>query len=216
MHQPEVNSSETRGTLLSIQCAQPQTISDADGEWTTGIFKETVAGEVHVDSTGLEGDGQADLKHHGGRDKAVLVYCADHYPDWSDKLQLDFRNGGFGENLSVTGIDEGAVCIGDQWKIGSAVFEVSQPRQPCWKLGRRWSYARLPKLVAQSGRSGWYVRVIETGSVTAGDEVLLTRRTHADWTIARANDVFYRGTPEQKSALAAVELLAESWKDDLR
>jgi len=212
MHQPE----NVSGELVSIQCGKPETRSHAKGEWTTAFFKQTVIGPVEAEQLGLAGDGVADEKHHGGVDKAVLAYSADNYPRWESQLNRQFAHGGFGENLTIRGLDEDHVCIGDQWQIGSVLFEVAQPRQPCWKLGRRWDDALLPKLVIQNGRSGWYLRVLQPGQLEAGDSVELRLRSEPNWTITRANRVFYRGDSEEKQALAAVETLADVWKTDLK
>lgn len=206
---------DTRGTLVSVQVGKPQTHADEDGEWTTGFFKQQVARPTRADASGLEGDGQADTKHHGGIDKAVLAYAADHYPAWTEQLERELPFGGFGENLTLAGIDEKTVCIGDQWQIGDVVFEVSQPRQPCWKLGRRWSDNRLPKLVLQSGRSGWYLRVVCDGNVEAGQIATLRSRSNPDWSVSRANEVFYGTDAEQKKLLANLKELAASWKESL-
>lgn len=211
MHQDATES----GRLESIQVAQPQTIEHQDGEWTTAFYKQPVGGLQRVEQTGVVGDGQADLKHHGGIDKAVLAYCVDHYPLWNDELELGCSFGGFGENLSISGLDETRICIGDQWRIADITLEVSQPRQPCWKLGRRWSNKLLPKIVILNGRTGWYFRVLQPGTCTAGDELNLLSRPSPEWTVSRANEVFYRGTQEDKRALSEVALLSESWKSSL-
>ena len=116
---------------------------------------------------GIAGDQQADRENHGGLDKAVLAYSADHYAFWRVHLNLpDMPHGGFGENLTIAGLDESSVCIGDRWQAGNVVFEVSQPRQPCWKMGRRWNIADLPKQVIQNGKSGWYLRVLVEGELS--------------------------------------------------
>ena len=127
--------------LLSIQVAKPKSygtpdaIETHDKPWTTGFFKMPVLGPVAVSLTQIAGDGQADLKNHGGPDKAILAYSADHYPDWRERLLMpDMPYGAFGENLTVGGLTEESVCIGDVLGIGPLTVEVSQPRQPCWKL----------------------------------------------------------------------------------
>lgn len=217
MHQPNEATSEPNqinASLLSIQVGMPQTYTDAGGEWTTGFFKMPIK-SAPVRQTGLEGDGQADLQHHGGIDKAVLAYASSHYPDWESELSQQLPFGAFGENLTITEIDEANVCIGDQWKIGDAIFEVSQPRQPCWKLSRRWQNKLLPKLVIKSGRSGWYFRVLQCGSVQAGNTVELTKRPNPKWTIAKANEAFYGTDADNKKLLSDVQELSASWKQEL-
>ena len=223
MHQPEANRTAAiqLGQLVSIQIAQPEQIRDAAGVWQTAFFKRPVTGPVIVGATNIEGDGQADRKHHGGVDKAVMAYSADHYPKWTDERVLTFGEGedplygGFGENLTIAGLDETTVCIGDRWKIGEVTLEVSQPRQPCWKLGRRWSVKMLPKLVIQNGRSGWYFRVVATGKIEAGQSVELVTRPQPDWSVQRANEVYYRGSAEQREELRRLPELSAAWRDDL-
>jgi MOSC domain-containing protein YiiM len=145
--------------------------------WESGIFKEPVTHLVRVSAEGLEGDGQADLVNHAGPDKAVLAYSADHYPGWRDELgppELPF--GAFGENLTVSGWDEARVCVGDIVRVGVVRMQVSQQRQPCWKLARRLERADMVRRVVETGRSGWYLRVLEEGEVAAGMEMVLLER----------------------------------------
>ena len=202
--------------LVSIQVGRPQKIGQGETAWTTAFFKQPVDGSVVVSNTGLEGDGQADTKHHGGLEKAVLAYSTDHESFWWSELSAKVGPGGFGENLSVAGVDEHSTCIGDQWSIGEVVLEVSQPRQPCWKLGRRWERKDLPKLVVQNGRSGWYFRVIQTGTIQAGAAITLRSRPQPEWTIIRANKVFYGDNANDKKSLANVPTLSEAWRTDLQ
>ena len=134
----------------------------------SGIFKEPVAGPVWLGATNLVGDAQADLKHHGGPERAVNVYSADHFPDWRARLDRpDLTNGAFGENFTVAGLDEETVCIGDIFAIGDVRVQVTQPREPCWKLARKWNVKDLVKQVEQLRRTGWYMRVLQEGYVEA-------------------------------------------------
>jgi MOSC domain-containing protein YiiM len=164
----------TSATLDSIQVGMPTSYGSEDAAnvhdkpWTTGFFKQPIEGLVFVGKTNIAGDGQADLYNHGGVDKAVLAYSADHYPKWREELRLpEMPHGAFGENLTIAGLNEGSVCIGDIFRIGPVTFEVSQPRQPCWKLARRWRMHELTGLVVRNGRSGWYLRVLEEGWIEA-------------------------------------------------
>lgn len=210
--------------LESIQVGLPRThgspgAADAmDRPWQTAFFKQPVAGPVAVGWSHLAGDGVADRENHGGPDKAVLAYSADHYADWQRQLNLPALPGGaFGENFTVRGLTESTVCIGDIWRIGDCRFEVSQPRQPCWKLARRWRMKELPALVVATGRSGWYLRIVQAGTVEAGQEVVLERRPNPAWTIARASHVFYhqKDDPAANRDLLAVSELSMSWKEVL-
>jgi MOSC domain-containing protein YiiM len=210
--------------LLSIQVSLPHRIDpsvapDPGGHaWTTGFFKEPVAGGVHLGTTNLDGDGQADLKNHGGRDKAVLCYAASHYALWREELgRPDLPYGAFGENFTLDGLDEASVCIGDVYTAGSARVEVSQPRQPCWKIEARWQLPGLTARVERTGRTGWYVRVLEEGEVESGVAFELLERPCPEWTIEKATQVMRRRTNRRGAgALAEVPALAESWRLRLR
>lgn len=213
------------GMLDSIQVGMPRDygFEDAadihDKPWTTGFFKTPINGPVFVGKTNLTGDGQADLKNHGGIDKAVLAYSAEHYPKWRDELgKPDLPFGAFGENLTISGMTEGLACIGDIFRVGEVTFEVSQPRQPCWKLARRWRMHELTGLVVRNGRSGWYLRVMEEGQIEAGMPVELLDRPNPTWTIARANEILHhqRADLQLTLELAAVPRLANSWVSELR
>ncbi len=214
------NNEDNRGLLVSIQVGLPATYPDGPRgkPWQTAIFKQPVRGPVRVNATGLAGDGQADLVVHGGADKAVLAYCAEHYPLWRDELNLDeLPYGGFGENLTIRSLSEETVCLGDIWRAGDVRFQVSQPRQPCWKLARRWDLRELPKKVIDNGRSGWYLRVLEVGTIDAGQVLSLIDRPHPDWPVARASRMMHRrtGTRAELMELLAIEELAAAWKEGL-
>lgn len=159
-------------TLASISVALPQAIAHGTDTVQTGIFKQPVSGPVRVHAEQLAGDGQADRVHHGGPDKAVYAYGLGHYAWWQQALGVgDLPHGQFGENLTVEGLDEAALCLGDQLAIGSARFVVTQPRVPCFKLGLRFGNPAMPRLFAESLRTGMYLRVLQEGSIIAGDAV---------------------------------------------
>jgi len=210
-----VMSTATEARLVSIRVGRPRTIDDPQ-PWRTAFFKDAITGPVWLRATNLDGDRQADLRVHGGVDKAVCVYSGDHYRAWRIELaRPDMTSGAFGENFTVTGQSEQQVCLGDRFRIGAAVVEVSQPRGPCIKLARRWDRLDLPKLVVASGRSGWYLRVIDEGQLEAGDPLQLLERPFPHWTIARVNDVTYglgATTDEDRDALASCPALARSWR----
>lgn len=157
------------------------------GHTTSGIDKHPTQEPVKVNILGLTDDAQADLRNHGGEFKAVHCYSWSHYPTWREELPanplLD-APGAFGENLSIDGLDETTVCIGDCWRVGSVVFAVSQGRQPCFKLNLRFGVPDMAIRVQRSLRTGWYLRVIEPGTLTAGDAIELLERPHPDYPIA--------------------------------
>lgn len=210
--------------LLSIQISGAAEIpaggSDAwwDKPWTTGFFKKPARGRVWLGYQGLRGDQQADRKYHGGADKAACVYADEHYSGWRELLKLpDMVPGAFGENFTVRGLLEGGVCIGDVYQIGEARVQVSQPRQPCWKLARRWRIKDLTGQVEQTGRTGFYFRVLLHGWVEAGSRIELLERHFPKLTIARANEVMHHRKEDFAAAreLASCPLLSASWKDSL-
>lgn len=204
---------------LPAQLGTPDAANPHDRPWTTGIFKQAVVGPVALSSTGLAGDGVADLVNHGGSDKAINVYPADHYPAWQAELgRPDFGPGAFGENFTIAGLVEADLAIGDRFRIGTeVVVEVSQPREPCWKLARRWHIKDLAAKVIATGRSGWYFRVITPGTVAAGMPVTRIAQGTSAWTITAANAVMH-GRPVDRAAagrLAVVPGLATSWVESL-
>jgi len=155
---------------------------------------------------------------HGGPEKAVCVYSAEHRDAWREETGLDLPPGAFGENFTVSGQDETNVAVGDVFAVGGAVVEVSQPRGPCWKLARRWARPDLPKRVLATRRTGWYLRVLEEGPVAAGDELLLRERRAPEWTIARVVAVKYfadEASPDF-AALAACASLPRPFRAALR
>ncbi len=214
----------SNASLLSIQVGRPASYlwtGSSDGvavEWTTAFYKEPIGGTVEVSRSGLTGDAVADTRAHGGLDKAVLVYAASHYERWRQEWASEpLPFGGFGENLTISGLDESNVCLGDCWRIGDVVFEVSQPRQPCWKLGRRWNRPDLPKQVIATGRTGWYLRILQPGRIAPGLPVLVERQPHPAWTVDRANATMYSksaATAEVRD-LAGLPVLASAWREPL-
>lgn len=187
--------------------------------WRTGFAKLPRTGAVQVFATNLEGDGQANLKHHGGPDKAVLAYSADHYPAWRAELgRPEFPHGGLGENLTIEGFDEDSVCIGDVIQVGGQVrLQVTQPRQPCANISRRWGIPDLTRRVQQTGRTGWYLRVLEPGAVEAGMPVALLERLHPAWTVTRAMRTMQARPwdPALTQELGSLPELSGAWRSTL-
>jgi len=211
----------TKSHVISIQVGLPQTLgvkgaSDPmDRPWTTGFFKTPIEEKIWLGLTNLVGDGQADLKNHGGVEKAVLAYAAEHYPIWREGLQLpDLSYGAFGENLTIADQTESSVCIGDIYDLGEAQIQVSQPRQPCWKLSRRWRIRNLALQVQKNGRTGWYFRVLKEGNIEPNQPLILRDRPYPQWTVTRANQIMHQEKNNKESAakLAACPLLASNWQ----
>jgi MOSC domain-containing protein YiiM len=169
---------------------------------------------------GLAGDEQADKVHHGGTDKAIHHYPHDHYAYWRSAIgdhPLLGAPGGFGENVSTLGLIESEVCIGDRFRLGTALVEISHGRKPCWKISHRFALPKLTAQVVKTGRAGWYYRVLEPGAVQAGDTIELLERSLSDWSVERTFDQIVRGAgkhdPAALRALAGMEVLAAAWRD---
>jgi MOSC domain-containing protein YiiM len=209
----------------SIQVGQPKPMpagvpgtEPAPRLMTTAIWKEPVTGPVRLDVDGLEGDAQADRKHHGGLWRAVLMYPAEHYPRWRAEWgHDDVGPGGFGENLTVSGLDEFGACLGDQYRIGAALLEVTSPRTPCHVLARRHGLKDLVVTTRETHRHGWYLRVLEPGVIAAGLPLELVARPHPEWTVARAADVKWDAgnRREEAARLAACPALIPEWREEL-
>lgn len=204
-------------TLLSIQVGKPAihgADSISDKAWESGIFKSPAQGRVWLDELNLVGDGQSDLKNHGGPTRAVLTYAADHYPAWEQELDQKLPFGAFGENFTVTQVDESTVCLGDVYQLGETRLQVAQPRLPCWKLARRNDRRDLTARVEEKGWGGWYQRVLQTGYVQAGDTYKLIERPYPQFTIALMNDLVAERDFDQVvcAEIAQVEALTREWR----
>lgn len=212
-------------TILSVQVGLPQTMSypqakDAHAEtWRSGIYKKPVSGAVWASRTNLAGDGQADLGVHGGPDKAVYAYPSEHYPLWRAELGLaEMTFGGFGENLTVSGLLELEVSIGDVYRAGEALLQISQPRGPCWKLARRWGIKGLEKRFSVTGRTGFYLRVLQEGNVEAGLDLELVERPSPEWTVLRVHRLIedVKSDPQAATHLSDLPFLSQSTRSDLK
>ncbi len=157
--------------MISLNVGKPITVEYKGKELETGIYKQSVQGNVFLGDELFDGDGQADLVHHGGPDKAVCVYPYEHYPYWEEQLGKSLEYAAFGENLTVTGMLETDVCIGDIFQVGEAVLQVSQPRYPCFKLSQKHGSSDLPAQVLKTGFSGFYFRVLQTGYISSASTI---------------------------------------------
>lgn len=206
--------------LMSVNVAQPVAVQHGRRMITTGIFKKPVTGAVRARRSNLEGDGQADLKNHGGEHKAVYAYSLDHYAYWRrvlDRKEMDY--GLFGENLTIAGLDESESCLGDQLQIGSALFAITQPRVPCFKLGIRLNNENMPKLFSESARTGFYLKVLREGIIEAGDSVDVIERGDGSVTIRALFEAYLKpGDPPASRILAralAVPELSPEWRANI-
>ncbi len=209
--------------IVSIQVgvARDYRSPEADGAehlWRSAILKLPVSGPVNLAPPGLEGDTQVNRRHHGGPHRALLAYSAESYARWQEEGGLpDLPNGAFGENLTLAGMDEGSVCIGDVYRMGDVRVEVSQPRQPCVSLARRWQVPDLPERVRRTGRSGWYMRVLQVGLLEAGQRVEHEACPHPEWAVARAARVMHARLERRAEAseLASLPELSPGWRATL-
>lgn len=203
--------------LLSINVSLPRQVSVHGKEVETGIFKVPVTRPVVVRSLNLDGDGQADLSVHGGPDKAAYLYPWENVEYWKQFLgREDLRPGSFGENLTAEGLSENEVAIGDELAIGTGRFVVTQPRLPCFKLALALGTPSLPKAFIESGRTGFYLRVLEEGTLQAGDAIYpLPSREPVRVSIAEFVRLYQakRATREQINKLLSLAALPQSWKD---
>ena len=211
-----MTASPPEGLVRAVRVGPAVTQTWNGRTFVTGAAKELVSGPIHVGRLGLAGDEQGNLAVHGGPDKAVLLYCAEHYATWRAE-GFDVPDGGFFENVTVAGVSEADVQLGDTWRLGTATLQVTQPRRPCRTLADRHGRKRLPQEVQASGRSGFYVRVLVEGHVATGDRFTLLDRPARAVTAAEANRVMNLDRSDKagiRALLAAPELPA-SWRDKL-
>jgi MOSC domain-containing protein YiiM/ferredoxin-NADP reductase/ferredoxin len=204
--------------LLSVNVGLPRDIAWKGRTVHSGIWKTPVRGRCRVGRLKLDGDGQGDLAGHGGEQRAVFVYQIESYRHWQDQLKrTDFVHGQFGENFTIEGLPDDAVCIGDRYQIGSALFEITQPRVTCYRVGIRMNEPRMPALLTSSGRPGFYFRVLQEGEVGAGDEIVKVGETKERMTVAEINALIYspnhpRDRLERASRVAA---LSPGWRSSI-
>jgi len=204
--------------IESLNVALPRKEIFSGREILTGICKSAVSGPLLLKKLGFEGDGVGDLRYHGGPDKAVCVYSKEHYPYWEKILGITLPPAAFGENLTVSHLHEEDVCIGDIFQLGTAVVQLSQPRQPCKTLAARYDRSDMVKLVRNSGRTGFYCRVLEEGMVEKGSPFVLKERDPLGITVAFANHIYHHdnGNCEGLKKVLEVPALSESWQRSFR
>ena len=201
--------------LVSVNVGLPRDVAWKGRTVHTGIWKAPVSGRRHVRRLNLDGDGQGDLAGHGGEQRAVFVYQLESYRYWQEQLRRgDFVHGQFGENFTVEGLPDDAVCIGDRYQIGSAVFEITQPRVTCYRVGIRMNEPQMPALLTSSGRPGFYFRVLGEGEVAAGDEIVKVGEAAERMTVAEINALLYSPHHPRDRLQRAVRLeaLSPGWR----
>jgi len=201
--------------LLSVNVGLPRDIEWKGRTVHTAIWKSPVRGRCRVGRLNLDGDGQGDLAGHGGEQRAVFVYQIESYRYWQEQLKrTDFVHGQFGENFTIEGLPDDAVCIGDRHQIGSALFEVTQPRVTCYRVGIRMNEARMPALLTSSGRPGFYFRVLREGEVGAGDEIVKVGEAKERMTVAEINALLYspNHTRDQLERALRIDALSPGWR----
>ena len=204
-------------TIEAINIGMPTEIEYRGRAVPSGIQKQSVSRPVKLSYTQLEGDGQADLIHHGGVDKAICAYFYGHYPYWEYVMNKKLIPGAFGENFTLQGASEQDICIGDIFRTDSVRIQVSQPRVPCFKLSAKHSRPTLEEEVKSSGFTGFYFRVLTPGIVTKGDVLILESSHPMGITIQEANRVRHQDKDDLDALkrLLAVDALADSWRKDL-
>src|SRR5215475_13049958 len=201
--------------LLSVNVGLPRDIAWNGRAVHTGIWKNPERGRCRVGRLNLDGDGQGDLTGHGGEQRAAFVYQIESYRYWQERLKrTDFVHGQFGENFTVEGLPDDAVCIGDRYQIGGALFEVTQPRVTCYRVGIRMNEPRMPALLTSSGRPGFYFRVLEEGEVGAGDEIVKVGEANERMTVAEINALLYSPNHARDGLERAlrIEALSFGWR----
>ena len=200
--------------LVSVNVGTPQQLSVRRGRpMMSAITKHPVDGRVRVEGVNVAGDAQADLRVHGGPDKAVYAYASEDIAWWEDVLGIDVPAGMFGENLTTEGVDVTNAVIGERWRIGTVELEVCQPRQPCSKLGLRFGNPKMVKLFAQASRPGAYLRIVAEGELGAGDAVEVLARPDHGVTIAMVSDAVFKDRSLAARVLEAPQLSVETAAD---
>ncbi len=205
------------GRLESLHAGAARTFTTEDGRYATALTKAPLSGVVCITADGLPGDEHVHVKVHGGEAKAVHQYPREHYALWlteHPEAAAHFHPGAFGENFSSTGLTEASVCLGDVVRVGSAVLELTQPREPCGLLTRQFGIPDFSRRVQATRRGGWYWRVREPGKAQAGDDFELLARPHPEWTVTAFLDVWWRDVLNRAKleAMLKISALPERWR----
>jgi ferredoxin-NADP reductase/MOSC domain-containing protein YiiM len=214
-----INAAGRAPTLVSVNVGLPKDVPWQGKTVFTGVFKDPVTGPRRVGKLNVDGDGQGDLAGHGGEQRAVFVYQLDSYRHWESELgRDDLLYGQFGENFTIEGLGDDQVCVGDRYQIGGAIFEVTQPRVTCYRVGIRMSDPRIPALLVSHHRPGFYFRVLQEGEVEAGEEILKLATGPEEMTVAEVSALLYLpGHPRQQLLRALrIPALSAGWQTSFR
>ncbi|UHA72124.1 MOSC domain-containing protein [Paenibacillus sp. 481] len=204
-----------QGTIVSLNVAMPSESLVYRGKPVlSGMVKQPLSEPTMLHELGFEGDGVADTKHHGGRDKAVCVYAAEHYAYWSSEWNRELPHAAFGENITTSGMLEHEIHVGDTFKLGEAVVQISQPRQPCFKVAARYDMKEVPVWMQDTGYTGYYVRVLQPGLVRPDDKLERISVDPNGVTVQYANEVMHhkRDGEDGVRKMLAVKALSRSWR----
>ncbi|RPI86363.1 MAG: MOSC domain-containing protein [Chloroflexi bacterium] len=207
--------------IYKLLVGEPETVTDEQGSWTSAIFRKPVADPVYLNAGGLAGDRVADKKHHGSPEQAVCCHYLEHYLYWNDRYQLEnneraLEPGVLGENWTLSGATEADFCIGDVYRVGEAVVQVTCPRFPCWKQERRTGLTGFLQQVKESQRTGFYFKVLEPGIVQVGNSLSLEARPNPGLSIHQLNTLIHQSIdPELAEKFLELEGLPEGWKSRL-
>lgn len=197
--------------VISVNVGEQRTVEFRDHLVSTGIYKFPVTGPVRIEGVNVDGDDQADRRAHGGVNKAVYAYASEDYEWWGAQLGRTLAPGTFGDNLTTQGVDVGGAVVGQHWRIGNAVLEVSEPRVPCYKLGIRMEDPQFPTVFSAADRPGSYLRIVEAGSLTVGDHIEIGSPPEHGLTVADIARIYDRDHDEADRLLKAAQL-SVPWK----
>jgi len=206
------------GVVVSVNTGKPKALAYKQKVVQSGIFKIPQEGPVYLAKENFEGDKQADLVHHGGADKAVCVYVGDHFPVWGEKFNRTFEPGAFGENITLSGCSEADIHIGDVFRMGEAIVQVSQPREPCYKIAAKHGLDSFPADIVETGWSGFYMRVLEEGFVRKNDSFILLEKGEKQLSVLHINKIRYhdRTNFDAIEEILSVKALAGDWQKAFR
>lgn len=205
--------------VKSVNIGQPVTITWRGKPVKTGIYKKPVETTIYLGNEDVGNDYVIDRKYHGGIDKACYLFSENHYHFWKEKYpKLDWNWGMFGENLTITNLDESKLMIGDVFEIGEALVQITQPRQPCFKLGVKFGMQKMVKEFVESGHSGAYVRVLRSGYVKKDEKMILKKKATNSLSVRKIFELLYADASFIEEAKKAIDIqeLAEACRKDLR